>query len=78
MHTSELITEIPTLGKATLPSPVQKSTDHTERISFVSDQSRVLIEVDHTRVNRMVEENQALPCLNSRDPGAGYISTRVN
>jgi 6-phosphofructokinase 1 len=68
MHTSELITEIPTLGKATLPSPVQKSTDHTERISFVSDQSRVLIDVDHAQVNRMVKENQALPCFELAGP----------
>jgi hypothetical protein len=34
MHTDELITEIPTLGKATLPSPLQKRADETVSISF--------------------------------------------
>jgi len=68
MNTNELITEIPTLGKATLASPVLKSTDDTDRISFVSDESRVIIEVDHNRIKRMVKEEQALPCFELAGP----------
>jgi 6-phosphofructokinase 1 len=68
MHTETLITEIPTLGKATLPSPLQKRADETGSISFVSNQSRVILEVDDTRVNRMIKEEQALPCFELAGP----------
>ena len=68
MHTDELITEIPTLGKATLPSPLQKRADETGNINFVSDQSRVILEVDDARVNRMIKEEQALPCFELAGP----------
>ncbi len=68
MHTDELITEIPTLGKATLPSPLQKRVDETGSINFVSDQSRVILEVDDARVNRMIKEEQTLPCFELAGP----------
>jgi 6-phosphofructokinase 1 len=68
MHTDELITEIPTLGKATLPSPLQKRADETGSSSFVSDQSRVIIEVDNTRINRMIKAEKALPCFELAGP----------
>ena len=54
MHIDELTTEISTLGKATLRSPVQKRADETECISFVSDESRIIIEVDQSRINQIV------------------------
>jgi 6-phosphofructokinase 1 len=68
MNTENLITDIPTLGKATLPSPLQKRADDMGSNSFVSDQSRVIIEVDDTRVNRMVREEKALPCFELAGP----------
>ena len=68
MHTDELITEISTLGKATLPSPVQKRADETGCLSFVSDESRIIIEVDHTRISQMVKEEKALPCFELAGP----------
>jgi 6-phosphofructokinase 1 len=68
MNTENLITDIPTLGKATLPSPLQKRADDMGSNSFVSDQSRVIIEVDDTRVNRMVKEEKALPCFELAGP----------
>jgi len=68
MHTDELITEIPTLGKATLPSPLQKRADETGSSSFVSDQSRVIIEVDNTRINRMIKAEKVLPCFELAGP----------
>ena len=68
MHTETLITAIPTLGKATLPSPLQKRVDETGSINFVSDQSRVILEVDDARVNRMIKEEQTLPCFELAGP----------
>ena len=68
MYTAELITEIPILRKATLPSPLQQRSDEAGSSSFVSDQSRVIIEVDNDRVNRMVEDKKALPCFELAGP----------
>ena len=58
MQPEEIITDIPTLGKATLPSPLQKRVDESGSISFVSDQSRVIIEVDEDRINRMIRDEK--------------------
>ena len=68
MHTDELITEIPSLGKATLPSPLQKRADETGSSRFVSDQDRVIIEVDDIRVNQMIKDAKALPCFELAGP----------
>ncbi len=68
MNTETLITAIPTLGKATLPSPLQKRADETGSINFVSNQSRVILEVDDARVNRMIKEEQTLPCFELAGP----------
>ena len=68
MDSKTLITDIPTLGKATLPSPLQKRVEETGSISFVSDQSRVIIEVDDTRVQRMIKAGKALPSFELAGP----------
>jgi 6-phosphofructokinase 1 len=68
MQPNELTTDIPTLGKATLPSPLQKRVDETGSISFVSDQSRVIIEVDDSRVQQMIKAGEALPSFELAGP----------
>jgi len=68
MDSKTLITEVPTLGKATLASPLQKRADETGSSSFVSDQSRVIIEVDNARVNRMIKDEKVLPCFELAGP----------
>jgi len=68
MDCNTLITEIPTLGKATLPSPLQKRADEVGSISFVSDQSRVIIEVDDGRINGMIKDQKPLPCFELAGP----------
>jgi 6-phosphofructokinase 1 len=61
MNTDSIMTEISRLGEAKIPSPVQKRTVGTEDISFVSDESRVLIEVDSSRISQMIKKSQLLP-----------------
>ncbi len=68
MDTDPLITDIPTLGKASLPSPLQKRADETGNIGFVSDQNRVIIDVEYTRVNRMIHDEKTLPCFELAGP----------
>jgi 6-phosphofructokinase 1 len=68
MDSENLITDIPNLGKAALPSPLEKRVAETGSISFVSDQSRVVIEVDDDQVNRMIKAEKALPSFELAGP----------
>jgi len=68
MNTDSIMTEISTLGEAKILTPVQKRTDGTEDISFVSDESRVIIEVDADRVNQIVKKSQPLPSFELAGP----------
>jgi 6-phosphofructokinase 1 len=68
MNTDSIMTEIATLGEAKIPTPVQKRTDGTEDISFVSDESRVIIEVDDSRISQMVKKSQPMPSFELAGP----------
>ncbi len=68
MDSNTLITEIPTLGKATLPSPLKKRVEESGSISFVSDQRRVIIEVDEEQINRMFKNDKAPPSYELAGP----------
>ena len=68
MNTDSIMTEISTLGEAKINTPVQKRTDGTEDISFVSDESRVIIEMDADRVNEIVKKSQPLPSFELAGP----------
>ena len=46
MTAESIITEISSLGEAKISSPVQKRADGTDGISFVTDNNRVVIEID--------------------------------
>jgi 6-phosphofructokinase 1 len=68
MNTDSILTEISTLGESKIPTPVQKRTDGTEDISFVSDESRVNIEVDSHRVSQMIEKSLPIPSFELAGP----------
>jgi len=68
MNIDSTMTAISTLGEAKIPTPVQKRTDGTEDISFVSDESRVIIEVDSDRISQMAKESQPLPSFELAGP----------
>jgi len=68
MNTDSIMTEISTLGESKIPTPVQKRTDGTEDISFVSDESRVIIEVDSHRVSQMIEKSLPIPSFELAGP----------
>jgi 6-phosphofructokinase 1 len=68
MNTDSNMTEISTLGESKIPTPVQKRTDGTEDISFVSDESRVNIEVDSHRVSQMIEKSLPIPSFELAGP----------
>jgi 6-phosphofructokinase 1 len=63
-----IITTIPTLGQAKIPTPVQKEADGGNGISFVSDDNRIVIEIDDHRIARMLHNGRALPGFEMAGP----------
>lgn len=68
MNNESIITEISTLGEAKIPSPIERSADVIEGISFVSDESRVVIEVDENRIDQIFKKSQSLPSFELAGP----------
>ena len=68
MNIDSTMTAISNLGEAKIPTPVQKRTDGSEDISFVSDESRVIIEADSDRISQMAKESQPLPSFELAGP----------
>ncbi|MGD9044655.1 MAG: ATP-dependent 6-phosphofructokinase [Desulfobacterales bacterium] len=68
MDFTSVITEIPTLGKTKIPSPVQNGAKGANRINFVSDEERVLIDVREHSLVQQVKEGQAPSCFQLAGP----------
>ena len=68
MTTDSIMTEISNLGEAKVSSPVLKRMDGTEDISFVSNDSRVIVEVDASRVSQMIGEGRTLSSFELAGP----------
>ena len=68
MNTESMITKIPTLGEAKISTPVLHRADGTECISFVTDDNRVIIEIDDHQISQMVKNGQSLPCFELAGP----------
>jgi len=58
MNSAPIDTEIPVLGEAKIPSPVQNHTKGANNISFVSDNERVAIDVRTSNLFQQIKQNQ--------------------
>jgi 6-phosphofructokinase 1 len=68
MNLEIIDTEIPNLGQAKIPTPVQKRADGSDGISFASDADRIVIEIDDCRILQMFKEGGGLPCFELAGP----------
>ena len=68
MNTDTLVTEIPSLGEAKIPTPVVKRADGTQSISFVSDSDRISIEINDSQILKILGDGQRLPCFELAGP----------
>ncbi len=68
MDSISVNTEIPTLGEAKIPSPVQNRAKGANRITFVPDNERVVIDVREHSLVRQVQEGQAPSCFQLAGP----------
>lgn len=63
-----LDTAIPTLGEAKVDSPILSNKNETHAQSFVSDQNRILIDVDMDAVHERMEKGGHLPFFEKAGP----------
>ena len=68
MDSISVNTEIPTLGEAKIPSPVQNGAKGANRITFVPDNDRVVIDVREHSIVQQVTEGQAPSCFQLAGP----------
>jgi 6-phosphofructokinase 1 len=68
MNAECIITAIPALGTAKIPTPVQRRADGAGDTSFVSDENRIIIEVNETQIAELLKDGQSLPCFEMAGP----------
>jgi 6-phosphofructokinase 1 len=68
MDSSSISTDIPTLGEAKIPSPVQNRAKGANRITFVSDNERVVIDVRELSLVQQVKEGHTPSCFQLAGP----------
>lgn len=64
----ETDTRIPVLGEAKIPSPALNKERGKERQAFISDNDRVVIDVNPVRIAEMVREGKELPSFEMAGP----------
>lgn len=68
MDLKSIPTQILTLGDATIQSPIRRKNQTPDDKRFVSDSSRVLIDVNLATLERMIEEKMTIPSFEVGGP----------
>ena len=68
MDTASISTDIPILGEAKIPSPVQNRAKGANGITFASDNERVVLDVNTPNLVRQIKEGQTPACFELAGP----------
>ena len=69
MDSTKIVTDIPNLGQAKIPSPVPNcDKDGADSISFVSDDEQILIDVDARSIAQQIQDGQTPPSFERAGP----------
>jgi len=68
MNDSLIITEISTLGEAKIPSPILSTAKGERSISLVSDEKRILVDVDAAELTDLVKDGKTPLCFELAGP----------
>lgn len=68
MNAECIATAIPALGAAKIPTPVQRRADGAGDTSFVTDDNRIIIEVNDRLIAELIKDGQSLPCFELAGP----------
>jgi len=68
MDTTDIDTTIPALGKAKIPSPIERGKQDPHHPTFVSDDDRVLIDLNINSLKKKIEEGKPLSSFELAGP----------
>jgi 6-phosphofructokinase 1 len=68
MNDGSIITEIATLGEAKIPSPILSTAKGERSISLVSDEKRILVDVDAAELTNLVKDGKTPLCFELAGP----------
>ncbi|MCK4470090.1 MAG: ATP-dependent 6-phosphofructokinase, partial [Desulfobacterales bacterium] len=68
MNYNNIDTKIPTLGKSKIASPIQQTDRGSYSQNFISDNDRVLIDVNLSNVTKMIKDSKKLPAFELAGP----------
>jgi len=66
----EIDTTVPTLGKSKIQSPIRADNEDTRGLFFVSDQDRVLIDINQANMEDRIRRGQKIPSFEVAGPRA--------
>lgn len=68
MNDNAIATEITTLGQAKIPSPILQKENRSDGISLVSDEHKILVDVNAAQLTEMVQDGQEPLCFELAGP----------
>jgi 6-phosphofructokinase 1 len=68
METDTIYTEIAMLGEAKIASPIRRKSENTNHASFISDQRRIVINVEASELIQSIKDGQPLLSFESAGP----------
>jgi 6-phosphofructokinase 1 len=73
MNLPSVSSEIPSLGEAKIPSPIQKRANGVNGIAFVSDNERVVVDVQEASLIEQIKQGQRPDCFELAGPRANIF-----
>ena len=68
MDNNIIITEIATVGEAKIPSPILEKAKAGSSISLVSDEKRIVVDVDAAELTELINDGQSPLCFELAGP----------
>ncbi|MDM8555274.1 ATP-dependent 6-phosphofructokinase [Desulfococcaceae bacterium HSG7] len=70
MDFDSIDTTVPALGKSKIQSPIRADNEDTRRLFFVSDQDRVIIDINQANLEDRIRRGQKIPSFEAAGPRA--------
>ncbi|MDM8540725.1 ATP-dependent 6-phosphofructokinase [Desulfococcaceae bacterium HSG9] len=70
MDFDSIDTTVPALGKSKIQSPIRADSEDTRRLFFVSDQDRVIIDINQANLEDRIRRGQKIPSFEAAGPRA--------
>ncbi len=68
MNFNSIDTNIPTLGKAKIPSPIKKNNGDKQLKNFIPDNDRIIVNLNLSEITSMIKKGEEPPCFEMAGP----------